>query len=185
MRFKYEYKPEGEDPHNFSCQLQCNRCTANNKSGSRCKNRVCIGTTVCHAHRKQLGLRVKKSTIPDAGKGLFATRKFKKNEIIGQYGGEVISGAEVTDRYSAGTAPYTLKIGANRYVDSACKRTLMSTANSKKVRSHNNAKFSTVPTANNNINVRATKTIQPGSEIYVFYGDGYWNTVADTNHTTK
>ena len=83
----------------FDCELQCNQCTATKKAGGRCKNRVCIGTSVCHVHRKELEVKVKKSTIPNAGKGLFATKTFNQNSVIGEYTGENVSEAEIGRRY--------------------------------------------------------------------------------------
>lgn len=174
----------------FDCTLQCNQCTATKKAGGRCKNRVCIGTTVCHVHRKELGVKVKKSTLPNAGKGLFATKTFNKNSVIGEYSGENVSEAEIGRRYGKSkhdNVPYGL--GANnakgRVLDSACRRSVMSLANSGRSRMQSNAKFSDRIKPNGTINVRATKKIKAGAEIKIWYGTDYWRTTKNSRHSTK
>ena len=187
MRFKNKNLRTGLD---FQCQLECNRCTATTSKGTRCKNRVCIGVPTCHAHRKDAGLKVKRSTIPNAGKGLFATKQFKKGKPIGAYAGENISVAENNRRYGADdldNAPYSLSARnmPGRILDSACSRSLMSLANSKRERKRNNAKFSQHMKGDGTINVISTKRIKDGDEIFIDYGKGYWKGAQWSLHATK
>ena len=43
-------------------------------------------------------LKVKKSTIPNSGKGLFTLNDLKKGDIVCEYEGELITWAEATRR---------------------------------------------------------------------------------------
>ena len=92
----------------FECPINSIRCIAHNVNGSRCKRRVCIGTPYCFSHLPiYLHLKIMPSTIPQAGKGLFAFDKtkgndeiiFKKGNVICAYGSEFITHAELNDRY--------------------------------------------------------------------------------------
>ena len=175
----------------FECQLTCNRCTARTATGTRCRRRVCVGTQKCFTHRKRdEGLQVKRSLIPNSGKGLFATKLFRKNDLIGTgYRGELISRAQLNNRYGQqqnANAPYALSVrNSQQIVDSACERGILSVANTKTVRSQCNAKYSQHIKADGTVNVRATKRIRPGDEIYIWYGAGFTQTMGNSHHTTK
>ena len=173
MQFKYKGKQ-------FRCPLQCAQCTAITSKGTRCKRKVCIGKPECSLHRKDL--QIKKSTIPNAGKGLFAKRDFKKNEVIGKYTGERVTAKQLQDRCGYSTAPYGLQVG-NRIFDSACDRGIMSLANAKREMANANAKIVNKGT-DSGANVRATKSIKKGDEIYVHYGSTYWKYL-DGTYSTK
>jgi hypothetical protein len=123
----------------FECQLTCTQCTARTATGSRCRRPVCIGTKTCFTHRKRdEGLQVKRSNIANAGKGLFATKVIRKKDKIGSYRGEVISKAQLNNRYSQGqnaNAPYNLSArNTQRILDAGCERGLLSIANSGRTR---------------------------------------------------
>jgi len=199
IKFKNINNNGAADPNNtFTCDLKCNRCTENSASGRRCKNRVCIGVTVCHAHRKRTArLVVKMSTIPNAGKGLFAfgpaaTVIFKKGAVIGYYKGEPISWEQHDERYGEhGMSPYTVEVrtsrhaSGNKLLDAACKRGLMSMANGLKNKSRSNAKFSSLMKADGTVSVKATKNINGGQEIKVYYGSGYFAGMGRNTNSTK
>jgi hypothetical protein len=91
--------------------MPCTQCSGITKKGDRCKLRAsCVlGCKLfCYRHAYQHtkkvsckdsknsvacigdGVHVKTSTIPGAGLGLFATRNFKKNELITEYDGRII-----------------------------------------------------------------------------------------------
>lgn len=77
----------------------CSKCLGRTKSGARCSKRACMGD-YCWIHaQNQLGLRVKDSSIRAAGKGLFATKNFKRGDTIAKYKGECISRREMDRRY--------------------------------------------------------------------------------------
>jgi len=87
------------------------------------------------------------------------------------YKGEVITKAQMDERYSGGLAPFALQINKNTYIDSACQRGTASFINTNP--KHNNARFSVYsgradhpPAAS----VRAIKKIPVNAEIFVGYG---------------
>lgn len=192
VKFTYQ-NPE----KSFSCQLQCNQCTAHTESGSRCKLRVCVGVPYCWIHNRSIKhLAIKKSTIQNAGKGIFAIRTktkgltqqqkrkpiFKKNQVITKYEGETKTMQELNERYGENyTAPYTLGYrinGEDIYIDGACKRGVGTIANNKPM-SRANAKFS------GGGNVTAMKPIYDGQEIFVSYGPGYQLNQPGVTSSTK
>lgn len=148
--------------------VHCKQCQHNTVFGQRCKRRVCKGFYCWQHSTKTLGLRVKKSTIPDAGFGLFTTRDFKKNHKIGDYSGTRMTKQEVDKKYN-GTAEYVI-CDRDRCIDG-------SDPNSSFVRYINRSERNKQPNAiyknmnnNHNISVRTTKRISKGSEIFTRYG---------------
>ena len=78
---------------------ECDRCVAIAKSGNRCRLRTCKGRK-CWIHtKKDEGLRIKPSQIPNAGEGLYATKRFAKGERIADYTGEKMTRVQVGNRY--------------------------------------------------------------------------------------
>jgi hypothetical protein len=139
-------------------------------------------------------LKVKESTIKRIGKGLFVVDpKKEKGEIIFRpkdreaiisYGGEVIDEDELNHRYGEYTAPYALEVKKDKYLDGACRRGVGSLINSGGKR--NNARLTVYTNTNGESigNVRATKNIKNGEEIFVSYGNEY-DMDESTNHITK
>ena len=182
----------------FQCNLNCGQCTGTTTAGTRCKRRVCIGTPFCFSHiTPALQLKVAPSTIPNAGKGVFAFNKtkganeiiFRKNDIICSYGGEFISKNELEERYGEYTAPYGIEVNRNLVQDGACTRSAGSLFNHKNRRTDNNAEFY-LSTQNigphpRQIKIRATRPIRNNQEIFVHYGNDYVMNEEDTNYTTK
>jgi SET domain-containing protein len=122
-------------------------------------------------------LIVKKSRLPDAGKGLFTTEKIKKGTLIVEYLGEKLSWKAAQYRYrKSETMAYVFYISDKNCIDAQntpdelaryandAKATL-----GKKVK--NNAEYQIVK---RKAFIVATKTIAPGEEILVDYGDDYW-----------
>jgi hypothetical protein len=116
------------------------------------------------------GLEIKPSTIPNAGKGLFAYKDFKKNEFVAPYDGELIDKAEVEKRYGRGkfVAPYTIHVSGDKYLDAALVRGVAAYANHKN-KAQSNTRFS-VHRSNKTVNIKSTKAIKKGQEIFVSYG---------------
>jgi uncharacterized protein len=154
----------------FRCALDCRQCEAITAKGTQCGNRVCMTLPYCWIHTKQMyGVQVRQSTIPGAGKGLFATKQFPIGAIICPYTGELLSEDCLNLRYGNGTAPYglTADIGI---VDSACQRGPASMANENP--RHSNAVFfdeeeGSIPV------LKATRAISIGQEIFPSYGSEY------------
>lgn len=143
-------------------------------------------------HRKSLNLGVKvgNSRIPNAGKGLFATKVFKEKETIGYYDGHDTTQAQLDNRYGVdSTAPYVIKGKDGIYLDSACLRSLMSVANSGTSRVGrilpSNAAFSSKAKRDGTVRVRATKRINVDDEILIWYGEAYFRGMPFSRHSTK
>ena len=172
----------------LSCNLKCVQCNATKPNGQRCKNRVCVGVGTCHAHRKKkLGVHVKKSNIPNGGKGLFASHDFAKNDIIGQYAGEKITVQQNKARHGGSNNDhnaYGLQVGKH-IIDASCKRGIISLANGSKAKTTSNAKFMGKMLPNGTANVRATKANNTGDEIILHYGRGYFKSAKYHKHKTK
>lgn len=178
LSFGYQ-RPNGQ----FECNIQCERCTATSKStGQRCKLRTCIGVPYCWMHLlSDHSLRIKPSSIPGAGKGLFALRRgvadsseviFRKRDHITRYGGEVIDTAVLNQRYGSYTAPYGIKVRNGMYEDAACKRGTGAIANHAS-RSRANTRYSVSRDSPPHVSLKATKNIRNGTEVVTYYGSDY------------
>jgi hypothetical protein len=124
------------------------------------------------------GVFITTSSIPNAGKGLWAKRHFSKGEtILPFYGGEQLTKKQVDERYGAGNttlAPYVIKLTDNSYRDAAVVRSPASFINDvynsdKKI----NAEF-ILNERENEVSVVATCDIRPFTEIFASYGLEYW-----------
>ncbi|RZK26948.1 MAG: hypothetical protein EOO43_01205 [Flavobacterium sp.] len=145
-----------------------------------------IGSAFCSAHLAfNHHLKIKASTIPNAGLGLFAIDPlnsnsnevlFRKGVTIVKYMGESINEAELKRRYGNHTAPYGVQISQDRYEDGARIRSL---ANTKP--GYNNAILSIY---RGHASLKATKKIRNGDEIFVSYGRAYKMNEPDVAYIT-
>jgi hypothetical protein len=127
-------------------------------------------------------LKIQKSTIPNAGKGLFAIDKskrsnaviFQQNAIICEYYGEMINLQTLNHRYNYHNAPYAIRINKNRYEDAAIERGVASLANHQNYLQGGNAVFRPFK-RNIELFMRlvAVKPIRNGEEIFADYGSDY------------
>jgi hypothetical protein len=164
----------------FRTKVSSIQCKDITKKGTRCKRRCVIGSAFCSSHLAyNHHLKIKKSTIPDAGKGLFASDPlssdpneivFKKGATIVQYEGETINLEKLENRYGDKTAPYSVMISKNKYIDASKIRSVGSLANTNPP--HNNATLS-VSTGRGTASLKATKNIKNGEEIFLSYGRSY------------
>lgn len=134
-------------------------------------------------------LYLKKSLIPGAGKGLFTKTQFTRGDIVCEYEGEIVTWAECERRADEGHEGYVFFITKHRCIDAYFTPEAMA-------RYANDAKgIGRVEGLKNNaqyeIKVRqgvkrgfivATRTINPGDEILVDYGDDYWANLNKTKH---
>jgi hypothetical protein len=202
FHFHFHNPAEPQDDINFNGQLVSQRCNFIKTHGSQCKRRCVIGLPCCHSHLPiKYHIQVKPSHIPGANKGLFAYDKTKgANDIVfkgrrdthytsvpGQkicpYFGEVLTNAELDQRYGNLTAPYGIQVAQDRYEDAALKRGVGSLINHKPSNQANCEFFKT----NNLIELRAKKNIRNGQELYVNYGNDYSlhddHVTSSTNHS--
>ena len=125
-------------------------------------------------------LLVKKSTLPNAGKGLFTKRDIKKGERIVEYIGEIITEAELDRRAENDIYGYAFYINKKRCIDAYyMPEALARFANDAKGLTRiagvtNNAEYEIWK---NRGWIKATKDIKAGAEIFVSYGAEYWKDI--------
>jgi hypothetical protein len=171
--------------------LKAQRCQANTKQGNRCKRKCIIGYEYCYPHLKSnLKLKIKDSSIPNAGKGVFVdTGKpnnnvvFKKNDKICEYNGQPVSMDKIRQDYLNKTAPYAYRINSQNAIDGAGKRGVGTLINSNRG-GQNNVCF-TNDTRNKKVNIRATKNIKNKEELFIPYSSGYKFNNKDVYYYTK
>ena len=123
-------------------------------------------------------LVVKKSTLPNAGKGLFTKKGIAKGTRIVEYKGTVTPWKEVD--HNEGSNGYIYYINRNHVINARPhKQHLARYANDarglQKVKGlTNNAVYNT---DGMKAYIDATKDIPPGSEILVGYGKEYWDVI--------
>ncbi len=124
-------------------------------------------------------LRIKVSTIPNAGKGLFTKIDITKGTIITEYKGRRRTWKEVEDDVDNG---YIYHIDDDNVIDAKTNlrsfgRYANDAAGLKKVRGiTNNAEYVEL---DNKVFIRAKKDISAGCEIFVAYGKLYWQQVKE------
>ena len=132
------------------------------------------------------GVFVKKSTLPGVGKGLFTRRPIAKGERIIEYKGRITSYKAVQE--SGIVNPYIYYVNRNHVIDampfpeSAARHANDAEGPVTLPGCSNNAKFVVI---NKRVFLEAITDIQPGSEIFVAYGKGYWDTIAFNNAVEK
>jgi hypothetical protein len=164
------------------------RCIAMRKSKpgeplTRCENRTTAGC-YCHTHlQTAMGLRVRDSTVPNAGKGVFAMRDFAQNEKVCKYTGDLLYGLRVEaatgddpdndDDFEGST--YILQLSRNTLVDAARRNTNVGRFinDTKGTRRRPNVKW-VVDQRRKTVEMRATRPIKKGDELFVSYGSGYF-----------
>ena len=122
-------------------------------------------------------LKVKKSTLPDAGKGLFTLKDIKKGQLICEYEGEKITWNEAIKRNDKGKGGYVYYISDKVCIDAyTLKKTFGRYANdaaglARVSKLRNNSTYHEVK---NRVYIKATRNIPAGSEVFVSYGRPYW-----------
>ena len=117
-------------------------------------------------------VKINTSQIPNAGKGLFALVEFKRGDIVCEYEGEIVTWAECEKRSQEGHEGYAdayfTPWAFGRYANDA--RGVGRVEGLK-----NNAQYEIKRRDGvQKVFIVATRTIQPGQEVFVHYGDDYW-----------
>ncbi|MBA3971901.1 MAG: SET domain-containing protein [Bacteroidetes bacterium] len=123
---------------------------------------------------------VKKSTLPDAGKGLFTKIDIKKGERFMEYHGEIVTEAELNRRAENDIFGYAFYISKKKCIDAYyTPHELARYANDakglNKVKGLNNNACYVV--YKNSGWIKAEKNIKAGEEIFVSYGAEYWKDI--------
>jgi SET domain-containing protein len=156
------------------------RCVAKTRTGRRCKRRTCVRGDYCYQHLASVkGLEVKKSSLTAAGLGLWAVRAFKKGENIIEYTGEKMSKKQFDKLRPESDYGFLLNkelvldarrttAGVGRYSND-CRL-----QNKKKKQCQGaNSRF-VVDSKQKTVQIRATRNIRAGEEVFVPYGKAYW-----------
>lgn len=123
-------------------------------------------------------LRVKRSGLPGAGKGLFTKLFIPAGTKIVEYKGKITSWEDAD--HDDGKNPYIYYINRRRVIDAKpFKDALARYANDAKGLQRikhltNNANYLI---ENKKVFIVATKDIDAGSEIFVSYGKEYWDVI--------
>lgn len=155
--------------------VQC-ECIATDANGQECGNWTEKGN-MCRRHSKAvLGVEVKKSLIPGAGDGLFVTKRFERADVICEYGpGTVMTSAA----FAANPSAYGCRLWRGvldcRRTDQGFGRYCCAANTARQVNAQLIAESKLVRRGSGSrVFVQALKTIEPGSEIYVKYGQQWW-----------
>lgn len=123
-------------------------------------------------------LVIKRSLIPNAGKGLFTKVLISKGSLVVEYKGKVTTWKEAN--HAEGTNAYLYFVNRNHVIDALnYKKAMARYANDCRglVRlkgfSNNCAYFK----EGGKVYIKATKDIPAGSEIFVSYGKDYWDVI--------
>jgi SET domain-containing protein len=134
-------------------------------------------------------LKVKRSRLKGAGKGLFTTSRIRKNDVIVPYEGEVITWKQAQKRYKGREEEllYVFHISDDHCIDAhPFPEALAAYANDangtkaltgKTARLKNNCEYRVIK---KKPYIVATKNIGPNSEVLVDYGDEYWEAVMES-----
>jgi len=162
---------------NGQIDMGAQRCTASTKAGGWCKARTKYGC-MCWVHRAAVdGTAIKESTIPGAGKGLFATRDFPNKAVIARYTGDLLNtqdGEDSEDGFEG--SEYVLELSQLVSIDAA--RT--DTADGRlindihRTRLKPNVRF--VPFhAQRTVTIKTTRAVKAGEEFLLSYGRSFWD----------
>lgn len=129
--------------------------------------------------RNEDSLKVKRSTLPGAGKGLFTTVSIKKGEKIAEYRGRKMTWAQA-QRLPDERNGYLFYFNRNHVIDAwNTKRGVAHFANdarglTKIVGLKNNSEY---VTEGKRCFIQAARNIEAGEEIFVGYGAEYWQVI--------
>lgn len=135
------------------------------------------------------GLEIKKSLIEGAGNGLFATRDFKKGEIITIYEGETINREKADELARKGLDSHIRSLCLLRTAIDGIKNPKeafgkggASFCNDASYQTdfQNNSKFAVNVdrhTGKNTCFLKALKDIYEGDEVFASYGNDYWRRI--------
>ena len=162
---------------NGQIDMGAQRCTADTKTGCWCKARTKYGC-LCWVHRAAVdGTAVRESTIPGAGKGLFATRAFPKNAVVARYTGDLLDTQDGRDREDGFEgSDYVLELSQLVSIDAARTDTadgrLINDIHGTRLKA--NVRF--VPYhAQRTVTIRTKRAIRAGEEFLLSYGRSFWD----------
>lgn len=122
-------------------------------------------------------LKIKKSSLKGAGKGVFTTVDIKKNTLITELVGPIINYKQYL-MLSNLEQHYTFEISKNKIISTFPHKDqfarYMNDANGPASKDSNIENNSYFIVKKDRVFVKASKNILKGAEILTFYGDMYW-----------
>lgn len=147
-------------------------CSFVDEQGHQCDKAIGVTHPYCEKHGRQvLGLEVKKSRIPNAGLGLYATRKIKKGQFIVEYKGEIIRTGDYNERYNDhGFGEYGMALNTRLVIDARATSSGLARYICDAFGSNlkPNVKYYEY---DHHVDVIAYRDIEAGEELLVDYGD--------------
>ena len=155
------------------------RCSANNNAGGQCGQRTAVAH-LCWGHlQRDFGLRVRKSTVQGAGRGLFAARELPANHRV------PYTGDEIELRADENGGPYVLQTRHGAGIDAARRNSGLGrwvndprgAVDGQGRPREANCEFTVHMPRGEQQRVAAVRTLRPilrGEELLVRYGNGYW-----------
>jgi SET domain-containing protein len=127
-----------------------------------------------------MALIVKKSQLPNAGKGLYTSKAIKKGTKVIEYKGEIIDWKEYEKRVERDEDGYLFFIDKKNCIDAFHTpqhkaRYANDAAGIKRVKGLTNNCVYEIE--DNKCYIVSTKEIKPGSEIFVDYTKEYWDCI--------
>lgn len=157
--------------------------TAKSKGTVQCSLNTCERYPYCWIHlRSKEGLKVQNSNIPHAGRGLFATKNFRKKERVAKYSGHL------RDR-PVDNNDYVFQVSKAKFLDAEDKENHAGrfindpkgTGKNPNVRFSKTRRVYDDPTKRKNSKDRryyvpmvANRNIRKGQELLVSYGSQFW-----------
>jgi SET domain-containing protein len=116
---------------------------------------------------------VKQSSIPGAGKGVFATRDIEQGVTIGEYTGELVNMSEIREH---GKYAWSLRNGQAVDAVDPEKSNWLRYINDHRTEEGNNL---AIYEHDNKVYYQTKRPIKKGSELFVSYGENYWKIKRD------
>ncbi len=127
-----------------------------------------------------MALLIKKSQLPNAGKGLFTSKAIEKNTLIIEYEGEIIDWKEYEKRVAEDKDGYLFFINKKRCIDAFSTpqhkaRFANDAQGLTRVKGlKNNARYEVIK---DRCFIMAERNIAAGEEIFVSYTKEYWDCI--------
>ena len=150
--------------------MSSQRCTGNNCKGTQCGAKTTNGQYCWNHLRKYNNLRIKKSLVPGAGRGLFTERDLREGEWVTKYTGDLMAHDDVNKE-----SRYILQLTNDVSIDAArtnCDSGRM-VNDPRGTGRQPNCKF-VYDRRTKRASIRTTCRVKKGEELLVAYGNEYW-----------
>ena len=129
---------------------------------------LCLLVLVYFILANDEGIIIKQSSIPEAGKGVFTTRDIDEGVTIGEYKGERTEYSKMSEN-----GKYAWKLQNGKIIDAADvkKSNWLRYINDHRSEEGNNL---SMYEHDNCVYYKTIKPIKKGSELFVSYGEKYW-----------